>query len=379
MELRPADLGAKWYLTLVRLRAGVGPGASAPAPRLGTLGRRWARGIGVSEEVAAQTFPASRGAVLGAAYGGVLGGMSWLPGVVIGMGALFNHVELGIAAGAGTAAAIGWLAFDFTPSRILGWLHNRPLTDAEVRRLRDVCAEMHGLNGKDVGGLATLVGDRLKTLFGGQAGVPSVESAGLLEDEFLALIGEVIRTEVHTPEAEAELGNTLKLLGDAVSTLPLPAGSGTEDATDLLVDAETLVARARQESDKVIAESLLRQAEAKAAQATAVQNAARLTRRTRALRDELRAQIAATRAALPSLAQVGAAAHMPSLGRVAVSVQAVAREAASVFAAREELAETLGETWVAQAQAPESAPDALRWGTGAQPQDDGRRLRIGRR
>ena len=372
MEVRPADIGTAWHIALFRLR--VGGRQDTPAPQIGRLGKRWLRGSGLDPATAARLLPLSSAAT-GSSIGGMIGGFAWFPliGLTVALGL---HSPEALAVTIAGTSGLAYLGFDAIPRRIFHRLNQRPVTEREIQRLRDKLAENHPFRLNAPSDLMAFVGERLRSFLVGE---PAADTAGevsrLLEDEFLALVGEAIQTTIHSADAEAELRRTLTLLGDAVSDLPMPVGGIPEDAGDLLADAEMLVARARRESDRVIADSLLRQAEAKAAQAGAVQNALKITRRTRILRDELRAQVAATRAALPSLAMVGALPQSVTLGRVAASVQAVAREAASVQAAREELAVSLNEGWPNGSTEPVSS----HWQTTREQENDIPSLRAGRR
>lgn len=166
-----------------------------------------------------------------------------------------------------------------------------------------------------------------------------------LEDAFLALAGDVLRLETGSAEAESEARSALKALGDAVSDLPAPSALPDVDIADLLADAEILLMRARRERDPVIAGSLERQAEATVRRARALTDAMKLARRTGVLRQEVRSQVEALRAALPTLARTASTASGLGAGRfttLAEQVRGVAREAASVAAAQEELAVAVG-------------------------------------
>ena len=166
-----------------------------------------------------------------------------------------------------------------------------------------------------------------------------------LEGAYLTLAQDVLRLETSSEEAASEARSALKALGDAVGDLPAPAALPDVDIADLLADAEILLMRARRERDPVIAGSLERQAEATVRRARALTDALKLARRTGVLRQEVRAQVEALRAALPTLARTAEAASGLGAGRfttLAEQVRGVAREAASVAAAQEELAQAVG-------------------------------------
>ena len=163
-----------------------------------------------------------------------------------------------------------------------------------------------------------------------------------LEQGFLSLVRECLRYETIPDAIQDELRSTLRSLGDAISALPPVSEQevgGTLEAMDLRGDAQLLLARAERETDPVVSGSLRRQADALYERSRSAEHAGRVSRRTRALRDELRAQIDALRAALPQFGKAAqtVSADTRNFARLAESVRGVAREAVAVADAQMEL------------------------------------------
>ena len=127
-------------------------------------------------------------------------------------------------------------------------------------------------------------------------------------------------------------------------------------------DADGLLFRSKRERDQIIAESLHRQAEAAIRRARALQNAAKLGRRTRTLREEVYRQIGALRASLPSYSQASQSVATGRIQELADSVNRVAQDAASVVAAQEELVQTLAPEWKVRTTVEEAASQIQRLG-----------------
>lgn len=255
---------------------------------------------------------------------------------VIGSGTLIA----GTVSQAGIVAAVGGVMIALGA----GFLHNdwrgrrqlttAPVTDDEIEFIRPASQRAFEIPAP-VAFLANLIGRPLP--------MPKVSDG--LEEAFFKLAQQLRELEVSEESTANELRRTLKALGDAVSDLPAPAELPDIDVVDLVADAEALLMRAKREKDEVIASSLQRQAEATVRRARATADAMKLARRTRTLRQEVLAQIEGCRAALPALARTSGAASSLGIGRfsaLAEQVQGVAREAASVAAAQEELAQAVG-------------------------------------
>ena len=168
-----------------------------------------------------------------------------------------------------------------------------------------------------------------------------------LEGDYFDLILAAIRLPLPEAAVDGEIRAALRQIGEAVASIQRSTlEEDRADAADLIGDAEMLAGRARREADVVVAGSLLRQAQAKLAQARMVEKNVTLRRRTRALSAELRAQIAAAQSTLRNLSSRGVASAESngSFRAIAASVRTLATEANSVADAREELADAMGET-----------------------------------
>jgi hypothetical protein len=296
MNLTPSDLGESWEKRVLE-RRGVRLG---PAPQPGLLEHaRW---------VLAGLIPVELGLAI----------FRQDPGYIIGPGLI-------------TAAV---LATPLLVRRREQQRREKSLTQAEIESLRP--APQRALDvPAPVAFLASLIGRPLP--------MPKVGDG--LEEAFVSLAQQLRALDVSEESVASEFRRTLKALGDAVSDLPPPAELPDIDVADLVVDAETLLIRARRERDDVVAGSLQRQAEATVRRARATTEALKLARRTRTLRQEVLTQIEGCRAALPALARTSGVASGLGTGRFAAlaeQVQGVAREAASVAAAQEELAQAVG-------------------------------------
>lgn len=293
MKLVPADLGERWNAALIRQRGGV---LTPKDERQQTMRQ-------VASSVIFATI-ASNLASQNLLY-------STLTGVTVG-------------------AAIGFALPHYRRRQI----RENPLTAQELNRLRPAKTTTVQISVLDTI-FTTLLGQPL----------PPVPQKHTLEDAYFDLLEEVLQLEVANPEAEAQLKSAVRSLGTATASLPASAPVDESEITDLVADAETLLIRSRREKDAIIAESLHRQAEAAVRRARALQNAAKIARRTKTLREEVYRQIGALRASLPSYSQVSQSISVGRIQELSESVSRVAEDAASVVAAQEELAQTLAPEW----------------------------------
>lgn len=311
MDLKPDDLGKTLGSAVIRQRGG-------------------------------QSDPkADRQMIINSALTGAAGS-----GIVLGI--LNNNPILGITA----AALTGGAALLLLPRWRRKLLFETPVSAAELQRLRPQKTQTAGIPS---------VLDTIFTTLLGQP-LPALPQKHTLEDAYFELLAEAQTLTVAQVEAEAELRSTLRSLSDAVAALPPVSPVDESEISDLVVDAETLLFKSQREKDQIIAESLHRQAEAAVRRARALQNAAKLARRTRTLRDEVYRQIGALRASLPAYTQ---ASHSVASGRIqqlADSVNQVAQDAASVVAAQEELAQTLSPEWRVRTTIEETTPQIQRLG-----------------
>lgn len=300
MNLYPQDLGLKRHIGIVRLRAlGMSGGSNAgllsvdlSERRLGLLERFWVRGTGVEPRAAAAAFSAMRNLTMGFA-GGMIGGSSGFlaPAIIMAtqgmpVGALFMGLGGSIMAGLGLLMPRVWFR----------GLNGKPVTVSEIEAL-----------------------------------LPTVHDD--LERAYLTTVIDAVRQSVEG-EAEKEIRTALHALGAAIDRLPTASGP-VVDTGVLRREAADVQAKARAETDRVIADSLERRADALHRRADANDRSALLVRRAAALREELAAQTEALRAGL--FAFNSGATDIASLSHLAEAVRGVAAEAVSVADARAEL------------------------------------------
>ena len=293
MNLKPDDLGKTYGAALIRQRGG----AADP------------------QQENRQTLQA--------------GGMAAALGV--GVGVINNNAVMGLIMG----AVYGGTAVLVMPRIRKKQVYETPISESELARLRPQRTQ------------SVMVPSVLDTIFSTLLGqpLPQPPVRHTLEDAYFDLLQEIQALSVAQADAEAELRSTIRSLSDAVAALPEVAPVNEEEIRDLVVDAEGLLFRSKREPDQIIAESLHRQAEAAIRRARALQNAAKLARRTRTLREEVYRQIGALRASLPSYSHASQSVATGRIQELAESVTRVAQDAASVVAAQEELVQTLSPEW----------------------------------
>ena len=249
----------------------------------------------------------------------------------VGVGLINNQPIWGLALGVLTGGAMVLLM----PRQRKRLLYETPVSELELARLRPQRTQN------------VIVPSVLDTIFSTLLGqpLPQAPQKHTLEDAYFDLLQEIQALSVAQADAEAELRSTIRSLSDAVAALPEVAPVNEEEIRDLVVDAEGLLFRSKREPDQIIAESLHRQAEAAIRRARALQNAAKLARRTRTLREEVYRQIGALRASLPSYSHASQSVATGRIQELAESVTRVAQDAASVVAAQEELVQTLSPEW----------------------------------
>jgi hypothetical protein len=317
LKLFPQDLGQKRGQILLLRRAGLSsPTAADPQTgeepiRIGFWGRRWlGRHHGQVSDVEAITALQSLRVRLRA--WAALGLLPTGFGVVFldAAGRGFPPEALPILAGASF----------FSYFCVIG--RPRALLSARLRRLRE-----QPLTASEIASLLPLASDEL-------------------ERSYLTLVMDVSRQEVSSqgvPGAEAgaraDLREALQALGDAIDRLPIGRSIGSE-RPDIMTEvlrrtAEEMLQAAQAEPDRVVASSLVRQVEALHRRADATTRANTLVRRFGALRQEMAAETEALRAGLA--AYYTGAGDVADLTRLVQSVREVAREAASVTAAVEEV------------------------------------------
>lgn len=262
------------------------------SPRLGLLGRLWARGAGSPLEVAAAGMDAMRGQTHGLTWGLNFGSLGfWMP--AIGIAASGDYGAAAFMAGLGAVmSGFGFLL----PGHLLQRVCRPPVSMSEVEALQG-----------------------------------SVQDE--LEQAFLRLVADAVRQSI-APEAADRVRAALRAVGEAIDALPAVAVPRASVDT-LRVEAAQAQADARAESDSVVAASHERRAEALERSASAAQRSQILMRRASALRGEMLAQIESLRLGLVGFET--ASGDVSSLASLADAVRVVAEESVSVADARAEL------------------------------------------
>ena len=345
MELIPSDLGEKWHVALVRQRA-LGAslvwkrligntGEIEPAPRIGFLGKYWARGTDISKDAAAKTLPLSSGKTTETAWiAFALGFVFTMPFLLLGTRGVFGAgvgVWAYLLAIAIATSILAWGSLIALPRHNFRKLHNAPVAHEELEGILE--AHVPGI-GSTFGRMA---GNILKNIVGDKY---TTDAPDALETTFLQLARDVMQTANLSSETQMELRATLRSLGNMIAELPPSETKPLEDAADLAEDARILAERAREEPDDLIAASLTRQAEMLLQRARSANRTNLIMRQTRVLRQEFITQMEAIRASLPGLSQRSATGEA-QFTEIAATVQNIAQQAHSTAEARAELDESL--------------------------------------
>lgn len=318
MLLSPSDLGDPWHIAIVRLRTGQASDAAPHRPEVRT--HRWAKQLNLSAEVAAVAQP-SQASINAVRIGWIFLFVGLLMTKLAG-----SHSWLSMAFATIFIGGMYLFNTEYLPRQNFRRLHTGPVSSDEIKKLK-------GSSSRPMTRL-------LRKMAGEQELAPDEKDP--LTRLYFELAQEVMNLSTAAPETEAEIRRTLRSLGESVARVPLPATTGRDEPADLIADAEMLAARAHREPDTVVAESLLRQADALLVRARALDKDVLRIRRTRVLRDELTAQIEAMRAALPHFTHSTVQAN-PEWEALAESVRGIAQEATALSDAREELAIALNE------------------------------------
>jgi hypothetical protein len=302
----------------------------------GKLGTLWTKGLDAHETVKQQSLLEAKRKTKKQAWG-----MGIISGIAVGIAsAVASDPHAGIApflflTMAGGAAWGGWYGL---PRRTMKHLHQTPLTTAEIDSLSRTL----------LGESARSLPERIAVAAAERFNTP-LQTADELINAYLTLVAEVIQLEGASARVEDDLRRMLKSLGETMATLPPNPAIPMVDTGRLVAEAEAIFERAKAESDRVIAASLTRQAESLVQQATGAQNAFKIARRTGVLRQELLTQIQTVRSSLPALSRTavveGQAGQLGRFAAVADSVADVAREAAALADAQEELAQSYPEAY----------------------------------
>ncbi|GAB4452458.1 MAG: hypothetical protein OHK0029_03400 [Armatimonadaceae bacterium] len=337
MQLQPKDLGDTWHIAVVRYRA-LGTARINTPPHIGRLGRLWASGLNLPEEVAAATLPmmADHASPLAHFAASLIVIASLVSLLIWGWGMLLFVLPI--------AALLLFLVMVVLPRRTFHNFHTRPVNWEELEAVKGPAIrsrnEENELDDETERGFRPIrnVIKLFQTMRGTRPGKRNDE----LERTFLTFAQEVVSARGFSPSTETELRGVLRAMGNTIGSLPFEDAQEADDIADVLTDAEMLVARAEREKDRIVAESLLRQAEAHVSRATAIENNRKLARRIRVLREEMLGQVKMVRSLLPSLKEgAGVSTDQNRFNTLSQNVQSIATEAVSVSAARDELARTL--------------------------------------
>jgi hypothetical protein len=171
-----------------------------------------------------------------------------------------------------------------------------------------------------------------------------------LEQEFLHLVQDALLYVPSSAQAEKELKDAIRSLGDAIDRLP-PAHSVSVNVAELQADLERVREEAETEQDTVIRESLNRRATAIRQSLQGAKRTERNNRRAEALREELLAQVRALRISLSD--RYERSEDVIRLDGLADSMGRINTEADAIADAQLELEEALAE--------PRAAIQAAAW------------------
>lgn len=322
MKLFPQHLRDRQHATIIRRRTyglrGKGDYGTnvdsipLPAPKIGVLGKIWAKGSGLTEKQAATGLPAASMSTLGIVWS--------IPSIVGGIGILISGIVLAkrgniepLAVTTAATAALSYLSAVPWAKMAFKWCYKEPLATGEIEQLLE-----------------------------------NEQTATELEQAYLRLVRDAVRqTAEISPETEAEVQAAIASLGEAIDRLPTVSVPPV-DTVALRHEAELLQADALTNPDRVIGESLERRADALLRRADANDRSGLAVRRTAALRAEIEAQIAALREGIATLGTgYGNAdtATSENLQHLSESARRLAAEAVSAASARAELEGGVSDKW----------------------------------
>jgi hypothetical protein len=325
MKLYPQDLRANDHINIVRRRAHaassggaptssyvVSPGVvmsttydpnaqqAMPEPKLGVLGKLWARGLGMTDEKAAISNAAASSWTQSAAWLTALLGPI-LPGALLAIAAKKSGLDpaLAWASFGGITAGIAALGFGPFAEAAFKNLH-KPLQTGELEQLMK-------------------------------------DAVGSLDTAYLRLVRDALITSTNE-KAEADIRAAIEALGQAIERLPEVIAEPLDTAA-LRIEAIQLEQQALGEPDKVTSDSLSRRSLALERRADAHDKSALLSKRAAALRAEIQAQIETLREGLAGHQLEANVGPNSSFTELSETARRVAQEAASAAEARQELAQ----------------------------------------
>jgi hypothetical protein len=308
MQLYPQDLSDNDHARLIQKRAMTASGTAAaydpnaplPEPKLGKLGRLWAKGLGMTDRQAAVGNANASSWTQGTGWGTAIFG-PFLTGLIVLIMAKKHGLDPNIAWASFGAATAGFSAMGFGPFAEAAFrsLH-KPLQVTEVEGL-------------------------IK------------ETVEELEKAYLALLRDVLLTDV--PEkAEADIRAAVEALGEAIEKLPRVRIEPFDTAA-LRLEAAQLQQQALTEPDRVTADSISRRADALERRAEAHEHSALLAKRAAALRAEILAQIETLREGLAGHQLEDGVGPTVAFAELSDTARRVAQEASAAAEARQELAQ----------------------------------------
>ena len=306
MDIYPQNLGERNHIEIVRRRAAAGvsdPNAllNQPlVPKLGILGRYWARNANLTEAQAAVGNPAA------ASQTQTAGWLMWL------LGSLFAGIGGALVNKATHDPLLGWTIFTMGTTA-LSALGFGPIAQYAFRQAH------RALMQNEVEEMITRCQD------------------DLLRKSYLQLVRDAILIPLPDPPAE-NVRLAIEALGEAIEGLPavMPAPI---DTSLLREQATQLQQKAIIESDSITADSFARQADSIVQRIETAEHSALVAKRSTALREEIIGKIATLREAIA--AQQTGLIDTSALAELSESARHVARESQSTASAEDELARYL--------------------------------------
>ena len=176
-----------------------------------------------------------------------------------------------------------------------------------------------------------------------------IPNAGSLADAYWPLVTAVEALAARSPEVLDSLDDAMNSIDEAIMQFEAEPIQFARSPEALISEAGALDVDAANETDQVVAASLIRRADALRTQAKVLERAATIERRNRVLEQEVIAQIEAMRASVVHYGKSMPEART-AFEALAENVRQMAVEAASISAAREEVNETLRISPVTQLQ-----------------------------
>jgi hypothetical protein len=306
MDIYPQNLGERNHIEIVRRRAAAGvtdPNVMVNqplTPKLGWLGKYWARGTKMNDEQAAVANPAASSQTQTAGW------LMWF------LGSIFAGLGAALIGKATHNPALGWTIFT-TGTAGLTVLGFGPMAQYAFRQSH------RALMQSEVEEMITRYQD------------------DLLRKAYLQLVRDAVLVPIPDPPAE-NVRLAIEALGEAIEGLP-PVIYTPVDISLLHEQAAQLRQKAATESDFITADSFTRQADSLEQRIETAEHSALVAKRSTALREEIIGKIAALREAIA--AQQTGIMDITAIAELSESARHVAREAQNTASAKDELARYL--------------------------------------